>query len=134
MRRCDCCERTYVRGSLNVRVPSEEAPDLYLDTAEVTAQLDSLLQPITRTTMSDPPIRDCNPAEICLSETQKAPSWKTGLNSTRLQLFRLHAHLFDHIFLLRSPRAGHVSVLHEQCFLGIHAFCRVKLFHIGLMP
>src|SRR2546430_15529957 len=54
--------------------------------------------------------------------------------NTFWQLFRLHTHLLDHIFLFRGPCARHVSVLHEQFLLGIHLFSRMELFHVGLMP
>ena len=61
-------------------------------------------------------------------------SGEISYDTTPVQLLGLHTHLFDHLFLFRSPCAGHVSVLHEQFLLGIHFFCRVELFHIGLMP
>src|SRR6266850_8059791 len=54
--------------------------------------------------------------------------------NTFWQLFRLHTHLLDHIFLFRGPCARHVSVLHEQFLLGIHLFSRMELFNVGLMP
>jgi len=48
--------------------------------------------------------------------------------------FWFHSHLLDHFLLFRGPRAGHVSILHENLLLRVHLFGGMKLLHIRLAP
>jgi hypothetical protein len=48
--------------------------------------------------------------------------------------FWFHSHLLDHFLLFRGPRAGPVSMLHENLRLRVHLFGGMKLLHIRLAP
>ena len=48
--------------------------------------------------------------------------------------FWFHSHLLDHFLLFRGPRAGHVSILHENLLLRVHLCGGMNLLHIRWAP